>query len=59
VKPAASRSESKEMYFLGRGYDESMEEAAIKIRQDRKEIDALKTPKDFEEYEKKLVIEAK
>lgn len=47
------------MYFLGRGYDESQEEAAIKMREDRKEIDALKTPKDFEEYEKKLMQDAK
>ena len=47
------------MYFLGRGYEESQEEAAVKLRQDRKEIDALQTPKDHEEYQKKLMQEAK
>ena len=46
VKPSASRQESKEIYFLGQGYEESQDPLALQMKQEKRRFENARTPEE-------------
>lgn len=50
VKPNASRQESKEIYFLGQGYEESKDPVAVNIRETVKKFENARTQEEADAF---------
>ena len=50
VKPNASRQESKEIYFLGQGYEESQDPIAVDIRNKLKKFENARTQEESDAF---------
>jgi hypothetical protein len=59
VKPSASRSESKEIYFLGQGYEESKDPKAVEVRKRLLRLENARNKEDADRMIGEILQESK
>jgi hypothetical protein len=59
VKPSASRSESKEIYFLGHGYEESKEPQAVEMRRRLQRLENARSQEEADRILGEMLQEGK